>query len=88
MISNLNPEHMIQCEKADISHWYRGPDFDTMMEGRKGTTVRDLLVELYDKAGHLKQWWLVRHTAGKNHFRKRLFTPNLALAQHCGYHEH
>ena len=27
-------------------------------------TVRDLLVELYEKAGHGKQWWLVRHTAG------------------------
>ncbi len=34
------------------------------MEGVKGTTVKSLLVELYDKAGQLKQWWLVRHTAG------------------------
>ena len=24
----------------------------------------DLLSELYDKAGNLRQWWLVRHTAG------------------------
>ena len=34
------------------------------MEGRSGCTVMDLLTELYDKAGHMKQWWLVRHTAG------------------------
>jgi len=42
----------------------RGPDWDTQMEGRPGCRVRDLLTELYDKAGHAKQWWLVRHTAG------------------------
>jgi len=42
----------------------RGPDWDTHMEGRPGCRVRDLLTELYDKAGHAKQWWLVRHTAG------------------------
>jgi len=42
----------------------RGPDWDTHMEGRSGCRVRDLLTELYDKAGHAKQWWLVRHTAG------------------------
>ena len=30
----------------------------------KTCLVKDLLAELYDKAGHLKQWWLVRHTAG------------------------
>jgi phosphorylase kinase alpha/beta subunit len=43
---------------------FRGPDWDTQMEGRAGCRVRDLLVELYEKAGHAKQWWLVRHTAG------------------------
>ena len=26
--------------------------------------MKDLLNELYEKAGQLKQWWLVRHTAG------------------------
>ena len=34
------------------------------MEGRPGCKIKELLVELYEKAGHLKQWWLVRHTAG------------------------
>ena len=32
--------------------------------------MQDLLTELYDKAGQLKQWWLVRHTAGM--LRKRV----------------
>lgn len=43
-------------------NYFRGPDFDTNLEGK--SSVQDLLSELYDKAGHLKQWWLVRHTAG------------------------
>lgn len=42
----------------------RGPEWNTGLEGESRCTVRDLLMELYDKAGHLKQWWLVRHTAG------------------------
>jgi hypothetical protein len=49
---------------SDVLHLHRGPDWDTQMEGRAGCRVRDLLVELYEKAGHAKQWWLVRHTAG------------------------
>ena len=48
----------------------RGPNWDTEMEGRPGCTVKDLLSELYDKAGQVKQWWLVRHTAGM--LRKRV----------------
>lgn len=42
----------------------RGPEWDTKMEGQTSCKVSDLLSELYEKAGHLKQWWLVRHTAG------------------------
>lgn len=42
----------------------RGPEWDTNIEGRTQCKVKNLLSELYDKAGHLKQWWLVRHTAG------------------------
>jgi len=34
------------------------------MGGSAGCRVKDLLSELYEKAGHMKQWWLVRHTAG------------------------
>ena len=48
----------------------RGPDWETQMDGCPGATVKDLIVELYEKAGHMKQWWLVRHTAGM--LRKRV----------------
>ncbi|XP_013379193.1 probable phosphorylase b kinase regulatory subunit alpha [Lingula anatina] len=54
-------------EQADIIHWLhinKGPDWDTNIGGNEGVTVNDLVRELYEKAGHLKQWWLVRHTAG------------------------
>ncbi|XP_064608813.1 phosphorylase b kinase regulatory subunit alpha, liver isoform-like isoform X1 [Liolophura sinensis] len=66
-------------EQADILHCLfinKGLDWDTEIGGKKGCTVRDLLVELYEKAGHWKQWWLVRHTAGM--LRKRV--EDLALA--------
>jgi phosphorylase kinase alpha/beta subunit len=35
-----------------------------MLEGGRIVTVRDLLKGLYEKACQLKQWGLVRHTAG------------------------
>ncbi|KAL4230406.1 Phosphorylase b kinase regulatory subunit alpha [Mactra antiquata] len=65
-------------EQADIIHFLyvkKGSDWDTEVDG-KSCTVRELLVELYEKAGHFKQWWLVRHAAGM--LRKRV--EDLALA--------
>ena len=46
---------------------YRGGLWETGMEDEIKCTVNDLLIELYDKAGRTKQWWLVRHTAGMLH---------------------
>ncbi|XP_055893663.1 probable phosphorylase b kinase regulatory subunit alpha isoform X12 [Biomphalaria glabrata] len=66
-------------EQADIIHYLfmtRGPEFDTHIEENRKVPVKELLVELYEKAGHWKQWWLVRHTAGM--LRKRV--EDLALA--------
>ncbi|CAH1777077.1 unnamed protein product [Owenia fusiformis] len=60
-------------EQADIIHYLwvtKGSDWDTQIGGKAGCTVTELLKELYEKAGHLKQWWLVRHTAGM--LRKRV----------------
>ncbi|XP_025085854.1 phosphorylase b kinase regulatory subunit alpha, liver isoform-like isoform X3 [Pomacea canaliculata] len=54
-------------EQADIIHYLytaKGLDWDTHMDLKKKCTVKDLLTELYEKASHWKQWWLVRHTAG------------------------
>lgn len=38
-------------------------DWDTKLHG-KGSTVRRLLSSLYDKAGNLKHWGLVRMISG------------------------
>ena len=45
----------------------RGGAWETDIEPDAKCSVNDLLVELYDKAGHAKQWWLVRHIAGMLH---------------------
>lgn len=41
----------------------RGIEWDTQLRGR-GTTVRQLLVELYEQAGALRQWGLIRMISG------------------------
>ncbi|XP_060070242.1 probable phosphorylase b kinase regulatory subunit alpha [Ylistrum balloti] len=77
LIEQLNNTEVLQ-EQADIVHFLyteKGLDWDTEVGG-KTCSVRELLVELYEKAGHWKQWWLVRHTAGM--LRKRV--EDLALA--------
>ncbi|GFN83950.1 phosphorylase b kinase regulatory subunit alpha, liver isoform [Plakobranchus ocellatus] len=78
LVEQLKQSTSLQ-EQADIIHYLyinRGPDWDTHMEEDKRVPVKELLVELYEKAGHWKQWWLVRHTAGM--LRKRV--EDLALA--------
>ncbi|XP_069129417.1 probable phosphorylase b kinase regulatory subunit alpha isoform X5 [Argopecten irradians] len=77
LIEQLNNTEVLQ-EQADIVHFLyteKGLDWDTEVGG-KTCSVRELLVELYEKAGHWKQWWLVRHTAGM--LKKRV--EDLALA--------
>ncbi|XP_075884134.1 phosphorylase b kinase regulatory subunit alpha, skeletal muscle isoform isoform X4 [Nelusetta ayraudi] len=41
----------------------KGMDWDTHLHG-KGTTVRSLLSDLYEKAGYLKHWGLLRMISG------------------------
>ena len=56
-----------------ISCYFRGPDWDASeADGSPPCLVRDLLAELYERAGQMKQWWLVRHTAGM--LRKQVST--------------
>lgn len=38
-------------------------DWDTRVHG-KGSTVRSLLADLYEKAGELKHWSLIRMISG------------------------
>ncbi|KAL3879258.1 hypothetical protein ACJMK2_031560 [Sinanodonta woodiana] len=77
LLEQLNQTEVLS-EQADVIHFLfvkKGPDWDTEVGGNS-CTVRELLVELYEKAGHWKQWWLVRHSAGM--LRKRV--EDLALA--------
>ncbi|XP_046368664.1 probable phosphorylase b kinase regulatory subunit alpha isoform X4 [Haliotis rufescens] len=77
LVDTLSQTENLQ-EQADIIHYLyiqKGPDYDTKI-GEDTCTVKQLLTELYEKAGHWKQWWLVRHTAGM--LRKRV--EDLALA--------
>ncbi|KAK3769886.1 hypothetical protein RRG08_036931 [Elysia crispata] len=78
LVEQLKQSTSLQ-EQADIIHYlyiHKGSDWDTHMEEDRRVPVKELLVELYEKAGHWKQWWLVRHTAGM--LRKRV--EDLALA--------
>ena len=66
-------------EQAEIIHYLyvtKGLQWDTRINGDSNdnnsnfgneegpVTVQVLLKELYDKACHMKKWWLVRHAAG------------------------
>ncbi|XP_074651762.1 putative phosphorylase b kinase regulatory subunit alpha isoform X3 [Tubulanus polymorphus] len=71
LVDSLKTTEDLQ-EQADIIYYLfitKGPSWDTLIGGKAGCTVKDLMKELYEKAGHLKQWWLVRHTAGMLHKR-------------------
>ncbi|XP_008292485.1 phosphorylase b kinase regulatory subunit alpha, skeletal muscle isoform isoform X3 [Stegastes partitus] len=53
-------------DQADILYILfkdKGMDWDTQLHG-KGTTVRSLLTDLYEKAGELKHWGLIRMISG------------------------
>ncbi len=42
---------------------FRGLNFETKLPG-DSSTVKGLIMQLYEKASIRKSWWLVRHTAG------------------------
>ncbi|XP_033465160.2 phosphorylase b kinase regulatory subunit alpha, skeletal muscle isoform isoform X7 [Epinephelus lanceolatus] len=53
-------------DQADILYILfkdKGMEWDTLLQG-KGTTVRSLLSDLYEKAGELKHWSLIRMISG------------------------
>lgn len=58
-------------EQAEIIHYLyvkKGSGWNTGLKlddgDERGVALSVLIRELYDKAGHLKKWWLVRHAAG------------------------
>ncbi|XP_078325718.1 phosphorylase b kinase regulatory subunit alpha, liver isoform-like isoform X6 [Crassostrea virginica] len=77
LVEQLNNSEVLH-EQADIIHYlylHKGPDWEITIDGKK-CCIKELLVELYEKAGHWKHWGLVRHTAGL--LKKRV--EELALA--------
>ncbi|XP_039609897.1 phosphorylase b kinase regulatory subunit alpha, skeletal muscle isoform isoform X1 [Polypterus senegalus] len=64
-------EQLKECpclqDQADILYILfnlKGADWDTELYGHPGTSVRDLLMELYNKAGAVRQWGLIRMISG------------------------
>ncbi|KHN76402.1 putative phosphorylase b kinase regulatory subunit alpha [Toxocara canis] len=60
-------ETSVLDEQASIVHYLwmkKGPDFDTKLNGIEGSTVRMLAEEIYGKACEIRDWALVRLTAG------------------------
>uniref|UniRef100_A0A452TDH9 Phosphorylase b kinase regulatory subunit n=1 Tax=Ursus maritimus TaxID=29073 RepID=A0A452TDH9_URSMA len=54
-------------EQADILYMLynmKGPDWDTELYDEGGTTVRELLTELYGKVGEIRHWGLIRYISG------------------------
>ncbi|KAF3816138.1 hypothetical protein GH733_014727 [Mirounga leonina] len=54
-------------EQADILYMLytmKGPDWDTELYDEVGTTVRELLTELYGKVGEIRHWGLIRYISG------------------------
>ncbi|PAA64675.1 hypothetical protein BOX15_Mlig016019g1, partial [Macrostomum lignano] len=68
LLARLEQSELLYEQFDIVYHLYtsRGPSYDTGWRDKNGapTTVRDLVKELYEHAGSLKQWWLVRYTAG------------------------
>ncbi|XP_078403305.1 phosphorylase b kinase regulatory subunit alpha, skeletal muscle isoform isoform X2 [Cetorhinus maximus] len=53
-----------QFELIHIIYMAKGMDWDTNMTENPSTTVRDLLTELYTKAGIAHHWGLIRYISG------------------------
>ncbi|XP_031440635.1 phosphorylase b kinase regulatory subunit alpha, skeletal muscle isoform isoform X2 [Clupea harengus] len=87
-LARLLPEtHNLQ-DQADILHILfkdKGIEWDTQLRGR-GTTVRQLLVELYEQAGALRQWGLIRMISGM--LRKKVEELDWACSDLLSHQKH
>uniref|UniRef100_H3C7R7 Phosphorylase b kinase regulatory subunit n=1 Tax=Tetraodon nigroviridis TaxID=99883 RepID=H3C7R7_TETNG len=75
-------------DQADILYILfkdKAMDWDTRLHGR-GSTVRSLLTELYDKAGELKHWSLIRMTSGM--LRKKVEELDSACSDLLAHQKH
>uniref|UniRef100_A0A667Y853 Phosphorylase b kinase regulatory subunit n=1 Tax=Myripristis murdjan TaxID=586833 RepID=A0A667Y853_9TELE len=75
-------------DQADILYILfkdKGMDWDTRLHG-KGSTVRSLLTELYEKAGELKHWGLIRMISGM--LRKKMEELDWACSDLLSHQKH
>ncbi|XP_034532699.1 phosphorylase b kinase regulatory subunit alpha, skeletal muscle isoform isoform X5 [Notolabrus celidotus] len=75
-------------DQADILYILfkdKGMDWDTRLQG-KGTTVRTLLADLYEKAGELKHWSLIRMISGM--LRKKVEELDSACSDLLAHQKH
>ncbi|XP_063043532.1 phosphorylase b kinase regulatory subunit alpha, skeletal muscle isoform isoform X2 [Engraulis encrasicolus] len=83
----LSETHNLQ-DQADILYILfkdKGMDWDTQLHG-KGTTVRRLLLELYEKAGDMRQWGLIRMISGM--LRKKVEELDWACTDLLAHQKH
>ncbi|XP_061921869.1 phosphorylase b kinase regulatory subunit alpha, skeletal muscle isoform isoform X1 [Entelurus aequoreus] len=75
-------------DQADILYILfkdKGMEWDTHLHG-KGITVRSLLTDLYEKAGELKDWGLIRMTSGM--LRKKVEELDSACSDLLAHQKH
>lgn len=75
-------------DQADILYILfkdKGMDWDTQLHG-KGTTVKSLLVELYEKAGDLRCWDIIRMISGM--LRKKVEELDWACSDLLAHQKH
>ncbi|XP_036030114.1 phosphorylase b kinase regulatory subunit alpha, skeletal muscle isoform isoform X4 [Onychomys torridus] len=88
LVSQLKETSSLQ-EQADILYMLysmKGPDWDTELYEEGGATVRELLSELYGKAGELRHWGLIRSISGV--LRKRAEALDEACTDLLSYQKH
>ncbi|KAI1902606.1 hypothetical protein AGOR_G00017660, partial [Albula goreensis] len=87
LVQMLKQSRSLQ-DQADILYIFfkdKGMDWDTKLQGR-GTTVRKLLYQLYQKAGTLRHWGLIRMISGM--LRKKVEELDEACSDLLAHQKH
>lgn len=87
LVHKLKDTHSLQ-DQADILYILfkdKGMEWDTQLEG-VGSTVRSLLTQLYEKAGDLRQWGLIRMISGM--LRKKVEELDWACSDLLAHQKH
>ncbi|XP_063136355.1 phosphorylase b kinase regulatory subunit alpha, skeletal muscle isoform isoform X4 [Rattus norvegicus] len=88
LVSQLKETSSLQ-EQADILYMLytmKGPDWNTELYEEGGSTVRELLSELYVKVGEIRHWGLIRYISGI--LRKKVEALDEACTDLLSYQKH